>query len=64
MDDLRKYCVQDVTILPLLWERYTGNLSTWWAGEVRTKTLERVAESLSEGYNRDGAGKHVSPWAR
>lgn len=56
--EIRRYCVQDVHLLPRLWAYYDGKLTKVWEGRVREASRDRVALSQTPGFN--GEGKHMA----
>jgi exonuclease 3'-5' domain-containing protein 1 len=57
-EDIRLYCVQDVHLLPRLWEIYNKRLTPDWEGRVRDLSRDRVALSQSPEFN--GQGRHMA----
>lgn len=60
--DIWEYCVQDVTMLPILWKYYNSRLRYVWKETVRLESEHRIQESQSEGYCPDGRDKCRGPW--
>ena len=57
-DDMKKYCVQDVSLMPVLRELYSGRLNpTWWV-RIREETNARIILSQSSSFN--GKGRHMA----
>ncbi|KAJ4388149.1 hypothetical protein N0V93_008755 [Gnomoniopsis smithogilvyi] len=59
--EIIKYCAQDVTLLPQLWELYKkrlGDASSVWRARIHRETEERIKLSQSTNYN--GKGKHMA----
>ncbi|KAK4119859.1 hypothetical protein N657DRAFT_666473 [Parathielavia appendiculata] len=56
--EIRRYCVQDVHLLPRLWAYYDGKLTKVWEGRVREASRDRVALSQTPGFN--GEGQHMA----
>ena len=65
-DEMLKYCVQDVSLLPQLWEVYNAKLELpWnaqWKGRVAEETKRRVDLSQSASYNGKGRHMALGPW--
>jgi len=61
-EEILKYRVQDVVLLPRLWHRYQRKLTPSWAAKVNVATEERVRESQSAKYQPNGKGKALGPW--
>jgi exonuclease 3'-5' domain-containing protein 1 len=60
---ISEYCIQDVQLLPRLWQRYDAALKPDWRKKVEEATRDRIELSQSEGYN--GTGRHMTlgPWS-
>jgi exonuclease 3'-5' domain-containing protein 1 len=56
--EIRRYCVQDVQLLPRLWAYYAGKLTKAWEGRAREASRDRVALSQTPGFN--GKGRHMA----
>ena len=61
-EEIRKYCVQDVTFLPKLWSTYSAKVSGSWTNKIRQETLARVSLSQTNDYNGDGRHMALGPW--
>lgn len=61
-DEVRKYCMQDVQFLPLLWLHYSSKLTQNWRRKVEDATNDRI--KLSQSANFNGKGRHMAlgPW--
>ncbi|KAI0837045.1 ribonuclease H-like domain-containing protein [Hypoxylon sp. FL0890] len=57
-EEVRKYCIEDVKYLPLLWACYNRKLTPQWRAKVHTETKARIA--LSQTANFNGDGKHMA----
>lgn len=62
-EQIVEYCVQDVVLLPDLYEVYAGKLTRMWKTKVEIETLRRVKESQGVGYQANGDDKRLGPWA-
>ena len=61
-EEIRKYCVQDVLVLPGLFKVYFAKLSPFWMKKVRDATWARVELSQSATYKPNGRHKARGPW--
>ena len=50
-EEVWKYCVQDVAVMPQLWIYYEARLSAKWKGIVLKTSRERIAESQRPDYD-------------
>ncbi|KAK4233677.1 hypothetical protein C8A03DRAFT_47835 [Achaetomium macrosporum] len=57
-EEIRRYCVQDVSILPRLWASYDAELTEAWERRVREASRERVAASQAPTFI--GKGRHMA----
>lgn len=55
------YCVQDVTYMPLLRDKYRSKISNAWQAKVDAESVERVKESQQYGYVPNGLHKAIPP---
>lgn len=62
-EDIILYCVQDVQLLPRLWQTYNSRLNRNWAIRVEKATTERVDLSKTVSYVGQGQHKALGPWA-
>lgn len=64
-DELTTYCAQDVQYLPSLYRVYAKTLESAgylrWEDQVRSKTRQRLVESMSETYQPHGHYKAIAP---
>lgn len=58
-DDIREYCIQDVTFMPHLREIYRAKLCDAWWRRIETEVAARIRLSQSPNYN--GKGRHMAP---
>ena len=61
-EEVWKYCVQDVVVMPQLWIYYEARLSAKWKGIVLKTSRERIAESQRPGYDGEGRHRARGPW--
>ena len=61
-EDIKAYCAQDVTYLPVLWHIYTKNLNASWAAKARKETRARLEKSKDASYDPHSKDKAFSPW--
>jgi exonuclease 3'-5' domain-containing protein 1 len=61
-EEVRKYCMQDVQLLPRLWLHYSPMLEPYWKRKVEDATKDRI--KLSQSANFNGKGRHMAlgPW--
>ena len=57
-EEVMKYCVQDVCILPVAWNTYSKKMSSIWRQRVLAETVRRIQETKSLNY--DGKGRHMA----
>ncbi|KAK4666161.1 hypothetical protein QC763_608330 [Podospora pseudopauciseta] len=57
-EEIRRYCVQDVHLLPRLWAHYYSKLTKAWERRVCEASRDRVALSQTPGFN--GKGRHMA----
>jgi exonuclease 3'-5' domain-containing protein 1 len=62
MEDIRKYCVQDVQFLPHLRNVYWSRLDLEWKRKVEIETRARVQLSQTSTYKPHGTHKALGPW--
>jgi exonuclease 3'-5' domain-containing protein 1 len=62
-EDIILYCIQDVKLLPRLWQTYHSKLTQNWAVKVEEATKERVDLSKTESYVPHGKHKALGHWA-
>lgn len=62
-DDIRKYCMEDVRLLPRLWQYYFSKVTPKWKEKVEIATIDRIR--LSQSANFNGKGRHMAlgPWS-
>jgi exonuclease 3'-5' domain-containing protein 1 len=60
--DIILYCIQDVQLLPRLWQTYDSKLTGKWAVKVEKATKETVDLSKTESYVGKGPQKALGPW--
>ena len=60
--EIIRYCTQDVTLLPELYNVYKSKLSMFWLEEVRKATKDRIKLSQSPGYDGQAKDKVRGPW--
>ncbi|KAH2126105.1 hypothetical protein KXV35_007246 [Aspergillus fumigatus] len=65
-DDILKYCIQDVRLLPKLWVAYYPKLMPIWAKRVELAVKDRIILSQSAAYQPKGEHKARAPreWER
>lgn len=61
-NDVALYCVEDVKLMPMLWELYSARLSPGVGDRVVRATVERVRESQSKSCVGHGSHKAIGPW--
>lgn len=59
--ELRDYCVADVTFLPRLWAWYNSKIAAIWRPRLYSATEARVPESQSAAYNPHDPDKALAP---
>jgi exonuclease 3'-5' domain-containing protein 1 len=57
-DEIIEYCIEDVGLLPRLWEKYNRKMTPRWRSKVIVETRNRVRESQSSTFN--GKEKHMT----
>jgi exonuclease 3'-5' domain-containing protein 1 len=57
-EEIVRYCVQDVHLLPRLWEYYQERLTPEWEERLRKEELERVEESQTPWFC--GTGRYMT----
>lgn len=62
LQDIVKYCAQDVVYLPVLWNVYSQKIGKKWLKRVQEETAKRVLMSQAELYDPHGEHKVLSPW--
>ncbi|KAK3324336.1 ribonuclease H-like domain-containing protein [Cercophora scortea] len=60
-DDIVRYCVQDVQVLPSLWAVYMGRLTAAGLVRVRDASDERVAMAMAAEMAEAGPDKALAP---
>ena len=64
--EIIRYCIQDVTLLPELYNVYNSKLELpgemFWREEVRKATKQRIKLSQSPEYDAQAKGKVQGPW--
>ena len=55
------YCVQDVTLLPRLYDEYAGVVSIRWRAKLEREAARRVAVCLQQSYMPHGRHKALAP---
>lgn len=61
LQEIKDYCVQDVSYMPKLRSVYAARLTSAWAIRVDVATKERIDESMSENFNGDGPHMKFGP---
>ncbi|KAK1144150.1 hypothetical protein N8T08_005812 [Aspergillus melleus] len=59
--DIMQYCVQDVKILPRLWQRYRRSMSDRWSVVVKNEIESRIIDSQSPDYIEKGRLRTLAP---
>ena len=57
-EEVMRYCVQDVCILPAAWNTYSKKLDSQWRQLMLLRTQQRISETKSPCYN--GKGRHMA----
>lgn len=57
-DDIMRYCIEDVRLMPRLWREYNSKMSERWQAKVQQATNARV--TLSQTTTCDGQGRHMA----
>ncbi|PYH75519.1 hypothetical protein BO82DRAFT_323902 [Aspergillus uvarum CBS 121591] len=57
-DEIIQYCIEDVRLLPRLWEKYDRKITLRWRAKIKLEAENRVRESQSSTFN--GKGKHMA----
>jgi exonuclease 3'-5' domain-containing protein 1 len=57
-DDVLKYCIEDVRLLPILWTVYNGWLTPFWRKLVNREVENRIRSSQSAKFK--GSGWHMT----
>lgn len=57
-EDIVQYCLQDVHILPKLWETYHRKISSRWQQKIDVAVNDRLVLSRSKDFN--GKGRHMA----
>jgi exonuclease 3'-5' domain-containing protein 1 len=57
-EDVLKYCIEDVRLLPILWRVYNGWLTPFWRKLVDKEVENRIRSSQSEKFK--GVGWHMT----
>jgi exonuclease 3'-5' domain-containing protein 1 len=60
-EEIIRYCVQDVQLLPRLWSHYIKKMTVPKAAKVLKATEERVSDSQSKDYVGHGKHKALAP---
>nr|POF11242.1 hypothetical protein CFP56_76042 [Quercus suber] len=60
-DEMKKYCVQDVTVMPTLRRVYCSKLCDAWWRRIEQETLARIASSQRPDYIGHGRQKALGP---
>ncbi|KAI1157520.1 ribonuclease H-like domain-containing protein [Nemania serpens] len=60
-EEIRAYCIQDVSFLPLLWLLYHSKLRKKWKNKLDKATRDRVSESQAENYEPKGPHNLLAP---
>ncbi|KAI0132799.1 ribonuclease H-like domain-containing protein [Xylariales sp. AK1849] len=65
-EPIRRYCVEDVRIMPRLWEVYDGKLTASWRERVERATDDRLLSSQSPSYDPKSPEATLAPagWDR
>jgi exonuclease 3'-5' domain-containing protein 1 len=58
---IRRYCAQDVLVLPRLWALYDRRMGAAWRARVLQASRERVAMSQAATYNPWGSDRALAP---
>ena len=61
-DVVRDYCVQDVLLLPNLWDVYAAKMTSVLWKAVREASQLRIQESHLSTYNGKGPHRTLAPW--
>ncbi|KKK22439.1 hypothetical protein ARAM_007239 [Aspergillus rambellii] len=56
--EIIQYCIEDVRLLPRLWEKYNQKLTSHWRRKIDVEGQNRVRESQSSTFN--GKGRHMT----
>ncbi|PTU20307.1 hypothetical protein P175DRAFT_0517274 [Aspergillus ochraceoroseus IBT 24754] len=56
--EIIQYCIEDVRLLPRLWEKYNQKLTSHWRRKIDLEGQNRVRESQSSTFN--GKGRHMT----
>ncbi|KAH8434349.1 uncharacterized protein LDX57_011997 [Aspergillus melleus] len=59
--DIMQYCVQDVKILPRLWQNYKRSMSYRWSVLVENEVKNRIIDSHSPDYIEKGRLRTLAP---
>lgn len=60
-EEIRAYCIQDVSFLPRLWHVYHSKLRKKWRIKLDKATRDRVNESKAENYEPKGPHMLLAP---
>ncbi|KAH8712162.1 hypothetical protein GQ44DRAFT_742552 [Phaeosphaeriaceae sp. PMI808] len=61
-EEIKQYCVQDVRLLPRLWQTYFSKFSAGWRRKAEETAGERVRLSQMSTYNGRGPNRALGPW--
>ena len=57
-DEVMRYCVLDVCVLPATWNTYSKQMSSFWQQKVLRETTQRIADSQDPHFG--GKGRHMA----
>jgi exonuclease 3'-5' domain-containing protein 1 len=57
-EDIVQYCIEDVRLMPRLWQQYNSRMGARWKTRVQQATKDRVSLSQTASYN--GQGRHMA----
>ncbi|KAL2845522.1 ribonuclease H-like domain-containing protein [Aspergillus pseudoustus] len=60
-DDILRYCIEDVRLLPTLWKLYNSRLSPAWRGVVDAEVEYRICMSQSPDFKNSGEDMRRAP---
>jgi exonuclease 3'-5' domain-containing protein 1 len=61
-EEMKEYCMQDVQLLPRLWQHYYSKLTPQWRVKVEDETKKRIRLSQSVDFNGKGRHMALGPW--
>ena len=59
--EIIEYCAQDVTLLPMLWLRYSQKIAPEWAAKVEVETEKLIQQSQDVDLELSEESKRMSP---